>query len=46
MPKDILQCIGKLEGIDIAKTELNVSIDDKLGEAKDFATKMESISET
>jgi hypothetical protein len=42
--EDILQCISELESIDIAETELDMSIDDELSEAKNFTTQMESIS--
>jgi len=46
VPKDILQRIGELKSINITETELNVGIDDKFRETKDFTTQMESISET
>ena len=44
--KDVLDSIGELEGIDVAQTELDMSIDDELGETEDFTTKMERVSET
>lgn len=43
--KDILQCICKLESINVAEAVLHVSINNKLCQAKDFATKVESIAE-
>lgn len=46
MSEDILQCIRELESINIAETELNMGIDHELGEAKNFTTQVESISET
>lgn len=44
MTENILQSISKLKGIDIAESELNVRINDKLGEPQDFTTQVESIS--
>lgn len=46
MSEDILQGIGKLKSIDVAKPELDMCINDKLGEPQDFTTQMESISKT
>ena len=46
MGKDVLQSISKLESINVTKTELNIRIDDKLSQTKDFSTKVERISET
>lgn len=46
MRKDVLQRISKLESVDVSKTELNVCIDNKFSETKDFSAKMEGISET
>ena len=43
--KDVLQCVGKLEGINVPQTVLNVCIDNKLSQAKNFTAQMESISE-
>lgn len=43
--KDILQRICKLESINVAEAVLHVSINNKLCQAKDFATKVESIAE-
>ena len=37
MGEDVLDGIGELEGVDISETVLNVGIDDKLGEAKNFS---------
>ena len=44
MGEDVLQRIGQLKGVHVAETKLDVCIDDEFGEAKDLATKMESIS--
>jgi hypothetical protein len=38
--------VYELESIDIAKAELNVSINDKLRKTKDFSTHVESVSKT
>ena len=46
MREDILQRICELESIDISKTELHMSIDDKLGEPKNLATQVKCVSET
>jgi pyrimidine operon attenuation protein/uracil phosphoribosyltransferase len=44
--EDILECISQLEGIDIAKTELNMCVNDKLSKTKNFAAQVESVSKT
>jgi hypothetical protein len=46
MSKDVLEAICKLEGIDVAQSELDVGIDNELGEAEDLATQMEGVTET
>lgn len=46
MSKDVLERIGQLEGIDVTKAELNVGIDNKLSETKNFAAQVEGISKT
>jgi hypothetical protein len=46
MSKNILESVCELEGVDIPQTELDVGINNKLGETKNFTTKMEGISET
>ena len=46
MTEDVLQCIGQLERVDVAKTELHVRIDDQLRETEDFSAQVESISES
>jgi hypothetical protein len=43
MRKDILKGIHKLEGIGVAKPVLDMDINDKLHEAQDFLTQVESI---
>lgn len=43
--EDVLQGVSQLERVDVAKAELNVSIDDQLGKTEDFAAQMERISE-
>lgn len=42
----VLQSVGELEGVDVAKTVLDVGIDDELGEAEDFTTQVECVSES
>jgi hypothetical protein len=41
----ILDGISELEGVHVAKPELDVRIDHKLGEPNDLTTEMEGISE-
>jgi hypothetical protein len=45
MCKDILEGIRELESVDIAKTELDVSINNKFRQTKNFTTEMERIPE-
>jgi hypothetical protein len=35
--EDILKCIGKLKRIDVSETELNMSVDNELGEPQNFS---------
>lgn len=44
--KCVLQTIGKLEGINVAKTILNMRVNNKFGESKYLSTKMEGIAKT
>jgi hypothetical protein len=44
--KNILNSIRELEGINVAKTVLDMGINDKLRQAKNFSTEVESIPET
>jgi hypothetical protein len=44
--KYILKGIGELKGVNIAKTILDMGVDDKLCQAKNFSTQMESIPKT
>lgn len=37
----VLETIGELEGVDVPKPELNVDVDDELGETKDLSAKMD-----
>jgi hypothetical protein len=46
MGEDVLNGIGELEGIDISETVLNVSVNDELGQTKNFSAQMEGVSET
>ena len=46
MSKNVLQCVRKLERIDIAETVLNVSIDNEFRETQDLSTQMKRVSET
>ena len=45
MSKDVLQCIGELERVDVSKSELDVCVDDELRQTEDFTAQMEGISE-
>jgi len=45
MGKDVLDGISKLESVDISETVLNVGVNDKLGQAKNFSAQVESVSE-
>jgi len=40
-----LDGIGKLEGVDISETVLNMGVNDELGQAKDFSAQVEGVSE-
>jgi len=44
--EDVLQRVLELESIDIANTELNVSINDELRKTQDFSTQVASVSKT
>jgi len=44
--KHVLQTICKLEGIHVTKSELNMRVDNELGQSKNFSTKMEGVSES
>lgn len=46
MRKDVLQSIGQLEGVNVAKSELDVCVDDKLGETQNFTAQVECVSKT
>lgn len=46
MSEDVLDSIGKLEGIDISEAVLNVGVDNELCQTKDFSTQVEGVSET
>lgn len=46
MCKDVLKGIGELERVNVSKTELDMGVDDKLGEAQNFSAQVEGISET
>ena len=46
MRENVLKRISELECIDVTKTVLDVSIDDKLGKTQDFTTQVESVSES
>lgn len=39
--KHVLETIGELEGVNVAKTELDVDVDDELRETKDLARQMD-----
>jgi hypothetical protein len=44
--EDILNGIGELEGIHVSETILNMSVDDKFSQTKNFSTQVEGVSET
>jgi hypothetical protein len=44
--EDILKCVCKLEGIDVAKAELNMRVDNELGKAQNLATQVERVSKS
>ena len=46
MSKDVLQCIGELERVDVSKSELDVCVDDELRQPKNFTAQVEGVSET
>lgn len=46
MSKSELKTIGKLEGVDVSESILNMRINNKFGESEDFSTKMEGVSES
>lgn len=39
--KHVLETVGELEGIDVSQPELNVNVDDELGETKDLSAEMD-----
>ena len=45
MCENVLECVGELECIDIAKTVLNVGVHDELGQTQNLTAKMEGIAE-
>jgi hypothetical protein len=44
--KHVLQSIGQLECVDVSESELDVRVDNELGETQDFSTQVESVSES
>ena len=44
--KHVLQTIRKLECINVTKSELDMSVDHKLGQSENLSTKMEGVSES
>lgn len=42
----VLKTVSKLESVDITETELNVGVNNELGETKDFSTKVESVTKS
>jgi len=45
MGEDVLDGISELESVDISETVLNVGVNDKLGQAKNFSAQVEGVSE-
>jgi len=37
----VLQTIGELESVDVSQSELNVDVDDELGETEDLSAEMD-----
>jgi hypothetical protein len=46
MGEEVLQSVRKLESVDVTKSELDVGIDNELGQSQDFSTEMEGVSES
>jgi hypothetical protein len=46
MGEDVLKSIGELERVDVPQPELDVRVDDQLGESKDFTTQVEGVPES
>jgi hypothetical protein len=46
MRKDVLKSIRELKGVNIAKPVLDMGINDKLRQAQNFSTQVESVPET
>ena len=44
--EQVLQSIRKLESIDVSKSELDVRVDDELGQPQDFSTQVEGVSKS
>ena len=44
--KNVLKTVSQLESVDVVETILDMGVDNQLCQTQDFATKMESISET
>ena len=44
--EEILQSVRKLESVDVTKSELDVRVDDELGQSQDFSAEMEGVSES
>mmetsp|Transcript_21407 Transcript_21407/g.67173 ORF Transcript_21407/g.67173 Transcript_21407/m.67173 type:complete len:241 (+) Transcript_21407:4296-5018(+) len=43
--EDVLEAVGKLEGVDVAEAVLDDGVDDELGEAEDLSNKVEGVAE-
>ena len=46
MCENVLQGVSQLEGIDITETQLDVCVNDELGEANNFTAEVEGVSES
>jgi hypothetical protein len=44
--KNVLKTVSQLESVDVVETILDMGVDNQFCQTQDFATKMESISET
>ena len=45
MCEDVLDGIGKLEGVDISEAILDMGVNNELGQTKDFSAQVERVSE-
>jgi len=44
--EEVLQSVRKLESVDVTKSELDVGVDNELGQSQDLSTQVEGVSES